>query len=332
MSSIYETFHDQFAPSPTEYLSTGIANIDLILGGGFPRGKMTEIHSEAGIGKSTILLQGSTNNMANGGRVLYFDAENALSDDQKYRLGVSAFEETLLEDGAPQFIHLCPVTFDEVDEILRQVLEDDARPDLIILDSITALGPDLSESSKKKISAEEGGQGARVQARFLRRYKALLARAGVAMVIVNQMRTNLKGWRPTVKPAGGKALEFATDIRMGIAMASLPKAAKSTKTEAEEKKPNDGENKSRLVHLTACTIKNKHAVPFRQVPLFFTPGFGVDDEASLTELLIKKGLIDGAGGYYSLPGFDKKVRRSDVLDWVRNNPEVARQMLETLMI
>ena len=257
--------------------------------------------------------------MEGGGRVLFLDSENALNDDQLDRLGVTKYKNSILEDGEPQFIHLCPVTFDEVDEILQKVLQADVKLDLIVLDSITMLTPDRPEGTEKKISAEEAGHGARVQARFLRLYKGLLARSGVAMVILNQMRTNLKGWVAYVKPAGGKALEFVPDIRMGIAVV----------------KPGDGargkKEKEYPIHLAACTIKNKHAVPFKPVPLLFTPGLGVDDAASIAELLISRELIKGAGGYYSLPGIESKCRRSDVRDWVDNNYEEALRMLSDLM-
>jgi len=321
MPSTYENLREAYEPAPTSYLPTGLANIDHICGGGFPRGKVIEIHSEAGIGKTTILLQASVSIMDSGGRVLFLDVENSLSDAQKYRMGASIYEKELLEDGWPQFVHLTPITFDEIDEVLQQVLKDKAHFSLIILDSITMAVPDRPDDGQKKISAEEAGHGARVQARFLRLYKGLLARAGTTMVILNQMRTNLKGWRAHVKPAGGKALEFVADIRMGISR------AKTKNSDAEGKDKTDPSPTT----LTACTIKNKHAAPFDSVPLLFTPGLGVDDDASLTELLIARGLIEGGGGWYALPDVEKNVRKEDVRGWVTLNRDQAHKLLSTLV-
>jgi hypothetical protein len=63
------------------------------------------------------------------------------------------------------------------------------------------------------------------------------------------------------------------------------------------------------------------------VPLLFTPGMGVDREASLAQLMIDLGLIEGSGGWYQHPDEDKKVRRKEIVDWVRDEPDEAQRML-----
>ncbi len=322
MTSTYETLLNKYAPTPTEYLSTGIANLDFILGGGWPRGRIVEIHSEAGIGKTSILLQSSVNNMEDGHRVLFLDVENSLSETLKHLLGVAHYEKPLEGENEPRFVHLSPVSFDEIDEILQIVLKDPVGFDLIVLDSITMAVADRPKGQEKKISAEEAGHGARVQARFLKLYKGLLARAGTTMVILNQMRTNLKHWNAQVKPAGGKALEFVADIRMGL----YPGKAESSGDEGSDQKTKKGKKDYPLL-LHACAIKNKHTTPFRPVPLLFTPGMGVDRDASLAQLMMDLDLIEGSGGWYQHPDEDKKVRRKEIVDWVRDEPDEARRML-----
>lgn len=59
--------------------SSGLADIDRVLGGGFVTGSVTLVGGEPGIGKSTLLAQVALNQSAAGKRVLYVTGEESPS-------------------------------------------------------------------------------------------------------------------------------------------------------------------------------------------------------------------------------------------------------------
>ncbi len=61
----------------TDRMSTGISELDLVLGGGFVKGSLTLISGEPGIGKSTLILQAAANIAAGSGSVLYVSGEES---------------------------------------------------------------------------------------------------------------------------------------------------------------------------------------------------------------------------------------------------------------
>ena len=65
-------------------IRSNILSLDIVLGGqGIPQGKMIEICSASGVGKSTLMLHASKNLCAQGYRVIWIDTEYATDDDEK---------------------------------------------------------------------------------------------------------------------------------------------------------------------------------------------------------------------------------------------------------
>ena len=69
----------KFYPMESGFLPTGVMYLDLLLGGGIPRGKMIEFASPSGLGKSTVMAFVARNICAKGEVVHWWDYENALS-------------------------------------------------------------------------------------------------------------------------------------------------------------------------------------------------------------------------------------------------------------
>jgi len=112
-------------------ISTGIAELDRILGGGAVLGSAILIGGDPGIGKSTLLLQAAERVAASGLRVLYVTAEESLLQTKlrAERLGVCGSE-----------LHLLAET--NVDAILDQVHQ--VAPQMVMIDSIQMIyTPDL---------------------------------------------------------------------------------------------------------------------------------------------------------------------------------------------
>ncbi len=328
MSKNLKQLLNDFQPKENQFWKSGIRNLDFILGGGFPVGKIVEIHSEAGCGKTTMSLQIARHQLKDGRSVVFLDVENSLTDSLKRQMGVSEYQDVERENGWPQFLHLTPTTFNQVEQIMEEILTGEADYDLIIFDSITMTVPDRQNDGRgraKRISDEEPGLAARVQARFLLRFKGELYRSDTTMLLLNQMRTNLKGFSGNAKPAGGKALEFACDVRIGI---KRDKVLKQILTFEDTQK--ESENSYGFA-LTACATKNKYATPLVSVRLHFVFGRGVNNSVSTALLLIDLDVARQSGSWYTVPGLEKSVRADGVVEWARSYPHLVDQLLSPEM-
>ena len=113
-------------------LTTGIAELDRVLGGGAVEGSMMLIGGEPGIGKSTLLTQVSANMERDGWKVLYISGEESARQIKMRarRLG--------LEDSG--FLVLPENDMNAIDARI-----DEIQPDVVVADSVqTMYLPELS--------------------------------------------------------------------------------------------------------------------------------------------------------------------------------------------
>ena len=106
-------------------LSSGLHELDRVLGGGFVRGSLVLIGGDPGIGKSTLLLQ-VLGQISTDSRTLYISGEES---PQQVRLRADR-----LGLGNCQAELLAATEFSAIEKILRQ-----DKPDLAIVDSIQTL-------------------------------------------------------------------------------------------------------------------------------------------------------------------------------------------------
>ncbi len=125
------------APPPRQ--SSGIAELDRVLGGGLVPASATLVGGDPGIGKSTLLLQAAASFARGGLSVIYVSGEEATAQVRMRaaRLG--------LTDAA---VHLAAETN------LRDILTtlDTERPDLVIIDSVQTMWLDTVESAPGSVS------------------------------------------------------------------------------------------------------------------------------------------------------------------------------------
>lgn len=118
--------------------STGMGELDRVLGGGAVAGSLVLVGGAPGIGKSTLLLQ-ICNSLCAGRKVLYVSGEESERQLKlrAQRLGVS-----------PEELYILSET--RLSDILEAVEE--MQPDILIADSIQTLYNELNESSPGSIS------------------------------------------------------------------------------------------------------------------------------------------------------------------------------------
>ncbi len=117
-----------------ERFSTCINELDRVLGGGIVKGSLVLVGGDPGIGKSTLLIQVSSNVANSGKKVLYISGEESESQIKMraQRLGINSDNLYI---------------FAENNLSLIEAQLDNIKPELIILDSIqTVYSPEISSA------------------------------------------------------------------------------------------------------------------------------------------------------------------------------------------
>lgn len=157
-----ESLKDQ-AKEPPRF-SSGYAELDRVLGGGFVPGSAILVGGDPGIGKSTLLLQVAAALARAGKRSLYFSGEEATAQIRlrAKRLGA---EDTQVALGAET----------NLSNILA-TLEDEKSPDFVVIDSIQTLWSDMLESAPGTVSQVRASAQALI--RFAKRNNTALVLVG----------------------------------------------------------------------------------------------------------------------------------------------------------
>ena len=151
--------------SAVERVPSGIAALDLVLGGGIVPGSLVLVGGEPGIGKSTLLLQTLDRVAASGRRVLLVCGEESAAQ-------VKMRAERVCAD--PGLIEVFAET--ELDAVIETVAA--ARPDLVVVDSVQTLYCEAFTSAPGSVSQVREAAG-----RFLR----LAKDTGAAVFLVGHV-------------------------------------------------------------------------------------------------------------------------------------------------
>ncbi len=183
-------------------VSTGLARIDEMLGGGLPRGAIVELFGAPASGKTTLALNWVAAAQTAGLTSVWVDADRTLDLHWAAKAGVATEEMvTVRPESGPQAAHI-------VDELLRTF-----SVDLVVVDSAAALVPDGEiDASFEDLPLELSDN---FLARMLRRSRALVERSRAILVFLNpqHMRDSgdVNGWTP-----GGRILTQYAAIRVAV--------------------------------------------------------------------------------------------------------------------
>ncbi|MFC1704386.1 DNA repair protein RadA [Candidatus Omnitrophota bacterium] len=116
-------------------VSTGITELDRVLGGGIVGGSVILVGGDPGIGKSTLSLQASAQLSQAGFKVLYVSGEESV---KQTKLRASRLQSS----GSDSFYIVNEINLDVIVEYIKKL-----TPDFVIIDSIQVLyHPELSSS------------------------------------------------------------------------------------------------------------------------------------------------------------------------------------------
>lgn len=277
-----------------EVIPTGSVVFDKLSGvGGIPVGRITQIASEPGLGKSTTALSIAASCQRHGGKVLYLDFEQAMTYKYAEKMGCNITDNSL--------IIAQPIDIEMGWELI--VAFSERGVNLVILDSLANMLPKIEDDDIKKLSSAVG-INARGLSLFFPRFKNQARLKHFAGLCINQVRSKIEfGWGAGIQrsPAyskelpGGWAPKFNTDL---LYYMSLKKTSKEKGTDVS----GDTADIYTGTELQVITWKNKFGISFQRAPAYLQFGKGLDDFRSVVEMGRSLGIIDVStrGGFWAI--------------------------------
>ena len=275
----YNLSEDESPTHVKRWISTGSTLLDYIVsnrfGGGLPEGRIVEIFGPPSIGKSHIATQIARSTQQMGGIVVYIDTENATSVENLGALGVDVSKRFVYVD-----THCTEEVFDVAEKTIvkAKAMQKDV-PITIIWDSVAASSPKaelLGDYDKDSI-----GLQARAISKGMRKITGVIGDQSVLMVCLNQTRTKIGVLHgdPTTVP-GGMAIPFHASVRIKLGA-------------GQQIQNKNGDIIG--INVSAKTVKNKVAPPFRVANFQIHFGKGIVEHEEIFDVLRDAGerTIDG---------------------------------------
>ena len=282
-----------------ESISTGSIGLDVALGiGGLPKGRVVEIYGPEASGKTTLTLQVVAEAQKMGGTAAFVDAEHALDPQYAEKLGVNV-DELLVSQ---------PDTGEQALEITDMLVRSGAV-DIIIIDSVAALTP------KAEIEGDMGdshmGLQARLMSQALRKLTGNIKRSNAMVVFINQIRMKIGVMFGSPETTtGGNALKFYSSVRLDI-----------RRIGAIKKGDEIIGNQTRVK-----VVKNKVSPPFKMAEFEILYGEGISREGEIIDYGVDQELIEKSGSWYSYKEDRIGQGKENVREFLRTNPEIAKDI------
>lgn len=254
----------------TERYETGIVMLDLLLNGGFPKGKVLGLGAEEGIGKTTILIQSAGNIVEKyDKKVFYIDVEGGATFELFDAMGYSDLLYSPENNPTGKLYLISVETIQNIAKIVSKVAKDPETA-LIIIDSDTQVvdGRTLVDD-ELGMSNNAIGTDARMWSKSLKPINAVIKQSSACLIIVHQARMDLSGFIPRITSTAGRAARHVASAEIwGKKISwihegnSLPGGGEKYKADAIG------------AYVSLNTEKNRLTKPFAsvQVPIFFGKG------------------------------------------------------------
>jgi len=268
-----EEGYDFTKPSSSiEFISSGCTLFNLVLGGGWALGRISNIIGNFSSGKSLLAIEACSQfaDKYPKGKIWYREAESAFDKDYARALGMPIEKVSFLETTDK---------FDTVEDFYNDLKAQSELciskkvPGLYIIDSLDALS-DEKELEREITDASFGTSKAKQMSTLFRKLVRGVGDANMHLMVISQVRDKIgvTFGRKTAR-SGGKALDFyASQI------VHLTEIEKVYKTRKKQKR-------AVALRVKAKCDKNKVGLSFRECEYSIRFGYGIEDlHASLTWL------------------------------------------------
>lgn len=271
-----------------EFVSTGFTELDMMLGGGIPKGKVIEMYGYEGSGKSSLAYYLASRYPI----AAYIDAESKFTKERALFFGIDP----------SRLIINTPDTAELAMDVIREF--SDAGVPLIIVDSVPALTPEKQEATYEKKAAGETA-GVSMLATLFSHHIWSIARycklSGSTVLFINQLRDKIGftfGFGETTYTPGGRNLKHAESMKILV-------TAKAKLKQSDE---------IQGIRVGLAMKKNQISDPFRtsEINLIFDKGFRSIEtekedlkEARTRSLARQKAMLETYGKLFSEQDIDE---------------------------
>ena len=278
-----------------EWLSTGIPDLDAVLGGGIPRKRVSILVGAYSSAKSFIIQMVMKQALAQGLQVAYIDTERSYEPTWWAQVGIPLDK-----------VYVAQPSHGEAAADLMVALAR-ANVDVVAMDSMAALIPMEEADLEARADQKQYALQARLVGKLLRMLATVNTNS--ALIFSNQERELIGGPVPGLTMPGGKAPLHYSSIIMRLRREGWIK----------EKERNVG------FYLRVVCNKNKVARPFGECKLPFRFRGEIDLLALLVDRAVEAGIIKQSGPWFSLAvaGQEQSCQgRNAVIELLRDNAEL----------
>ncbi len=273
--------------------------IDNLIGGGFPKGRITLLAGHYSTCKTFLCQKLIKSVQALGGKCVYIDAEKAFDPAWFQKTGVNIDELYVIQ----------PDTGEQALDVAVFFLKQEF--DLVILDSIATLLPNVEE--EESVEKSTIGLLARLVNKGLRKMTGALSNKSI-LVLINQLRESIGGYGLNESLPGGKGQESHASI-----IVRFRKGAKL-------------EENGNIVGYNVHCVQHKNkvgGVPLQAIDLPFRFDGTLDLLTGMIEIAMDKGIILRKGGWFYL--YDGKYHGSmGIKTALQDNPELMKRFEDDL--
>lgn len=256
--------------------STGIEDLDDIIGGGMPEGRVIEIYGPEGSGKTTLLYHlFSLHNLC-----LDIPIEGTFDSDRAKIFG-----------NKPKQLLIYRARYGE-DAFNKTIKFSRAGIPLIGIDSVPSLVPKedaekvLKSADRDSIEEQRIGGTARLMNKYLPVIEEIIENTGTTLIFVNQVRDKMNAmlFGEKTDTPGGHKLKHSASIRIQVARRAW--------IEIPNKNPKNSATNEKIGFIMKCkVIKSKVSNPMGEceIPCFFDIGFvSFDDVKPIRAEIMKQ--------------------------------------------
>lgn len=240
--------------------STGLPELDAIIGGGMPKGRTIEIFGAESSGKTTLAYQMCSQHQM----CLYIPTEGTFDADRAKLFG-----------NRPKQMLIYRAQYGEKAFNRAIRFAEEGMP-LIIIDSVPSMQPkDDIDKIRKAVNTDSEqevriGGVARLMDKYLPTLESVIEQTGTTVVFINQIRDNMNAlpFGDNIKTPGGHKLKHSGSLRI--------QTARKSWIEIPNKNYRNTATKEKIGLIMKCkVVKSKVCEPMGEceVPMFFDRGF-----------------------------------------------------------
>ena len=196
---------------PVQFFSTGLANVDKMLNGGIPKGRIIEIFGAESGGKTTLAGSVLRTNRYKGHPIIFIDLERSFDQDSIDRLGLNDLEGN---ESVTNLEVVLPDCGEDAFDAMYSIMEN-LDECIFVVDSVSAINSraKLEEEDLAKASV---GVISSMLTRLLPRLVFLANKSNSTIIFINQVRDKIGSYTGGYSTPGGHALKHACSQRIMV--------------------------------------------------------------------------------------------------------------------